>query len=166
MVNGPSGEALNTGGNWSLGQTITKTVSTTLDTSWVASNCDFAVIIFLTSGSLSTTSYVQQTKKEPVIPVGITSGGNEIPFKYSLYQNYPNPFNPSTNIKFSIPENEKVSVKVFDILGNEAAILWDGFLKAGIYNVEFDGSNLSSGVYFLRLTADNFSDTKKMILMK
>jgi hypothetical protein len=166
MINGPAGEALNTGGSWSLGQTITKTVSATLDTSWVASNCDFAVIVFLSSGSLSTTSYVQQTQKQPVIPVGIKSNGNETPLKFSLSQNYPNPFNPVTNIKFSVPENKTVALKIYDVLGNEKAVLWDGLLKVGIYNAEFDGTNFSSGVYFFRLSTDNFSDTKKMILMK
>lgn len=166
MVNGATGELLNTGGTWNQGQTITKTLSTSIDTSWAAVNCDFAMIVYLTSGSLSTTSYVQQTKKEAVIPVGIISNQEEIPKIYHLYQNYPNPFNPVTNIKFSIPDNENVSLKVYNVLGKEIAVFWDGYLKAGTYNAEFDGTNLTSGIYFFRLQSANFSDTKKMVLMK
>ena len=166
MVNGPTGELLNTGGTWNQGQTITKNLSTTIDTGWVAANCEFAAIVYLTSGSLSTTSNVQQTSKEPVTPVGIVPNQNQIPNDYSVSQNYPNPFNPVTHIIFSIPKNENISLKVFDMLGNEAAILWDGLLNAGTYNAEFDGTDLSSGIYFYRLVSSDFSDTKKMVLMK
>jgi hypothetical protein len=166
MVNGPTGELLNTGGSWNQGTTITKTLSTSIDTAWVAANCEFGVIVFLTTGNLATTSYVQQTKKETVTPVGIVHNHNSIPVEYELFQNYPNPFNPVTNIKFSIPKNDYISLKIYDILGNEAAVFWDGFLKAGIYNAEFDGTNYSSGIYLYRLKGSNFSDTKRMVLMK
>jgi hypothetical protein len=95
-----------------------------------------------------------------------------IPVEFSLEQNFPNPFNPSTKIKFIIPQVasgfslSKVSIKVYDMLGREAATLVDEFKPAGSYEVEFNASNLSSGTYFYRITADKFSSVKKMILVK
>jgi hypothetical protein len=91
---------------------------------------------------------------------------SEIPTGYSLGQNYPNPFNPSTKIQFSINNTQFVSLKVFDILGNEVATLVNEELTAGVYQYNFDASNLSSGVYYYRLNAGSFSETKKMILTK
>lgn len=93
-----------------------------------------------------------------------------IPSEYSLSQNYPNPFNPSTNIKFSIPNSELVSLKVYNILGKEVAELINGQKPAGNYNIEFNAKSvdggLTSGVYLYRLKAGNFISTKKLILMK
>jgi hypothetical protein len=83
-----------------------------------------------------------------------------------LSQNYPNPFNPSTNFTFSVPKSGEVSLKFYDMLGNEVATYVDGYLNAGSYSVEFDGSSLSSGVYFYKLQAGDFSATKKMVLSK
>jgi hypothetical protein len=85
---------------------------------------------------------------------------------YQLEQNYPNPFNPATTIKYSIAENSFVTLKVYDILGNEAAELVNEEKSAGTYNLQFDGTKLSSGVYYYPLTAHGISQTKKMILMK
>lgn len=89
-----------------------------------------------------------------------------LPTGYKLAQNYPNPFNPSTQISYSIPNSEQVSLKIYDVLGNEVAILEDGVQSAGTYTVSFDASKLSSGIYFYTLKAGNFVETKKMILMK
>jgi hypothetical protein len=89
-----------------------------------------------------------------------------IPASYSLEQNYPNPFNPTTNIRFSIPEAGLVTVKIFNILGQEVTTLVNGFKNAGTYNVDFNASNLSSGVYFYSISTQNYSSTKKMMLMK
>ncbi len=85
---------------------------------------------------------------------------------FSLLQNYPNPFNPVTNIKFSIPSKEYVTLKVYDITGKEMAVLLSRNLNQGTYSVSFDGRNISSGVYFYKIEAGNFSDVKKMILVK
>ncbi|MDP2366420.1 MAG: T9SS type A sorting domain-containing protein, partial [Ignavibacteria bacterium] len=88
---------------------------------------------------------------------------------YSLYQNYPNPFNPSTKIRYTIPNGVEVSIvqlKVYDVLGNEVATLLNEEKAAGSYEVSFSASNLASGIYFYRLTAGNFIETKKMILIK
>jgi hypothetical protein len=99
-------------------------------------------------------------------PVGFGDPGTEIPENFRLEQNYPNPFNPVTNINFAIPQNEFVTLKVFDILGRETAVLISKNLTAGSYTVDFNASNLSSGIYFYRLEAGNYFDTKRMVLVK
>ena len=85
---------------------------------------------------------------------------------FTLNQNYPNPFNPSTRISFSIPQNSFVTLKVFDVLGNEIETLINKELSSGSYDIEFLGKNLGSGVYFYNLTAGEFTKTMKMILSK
>jgi hypothetical protein len=92
--------------------------------------------------------------------------GNYTPEEFSLYQNYPNPFNPSTLIKYEVPEKANVSIKVYDILGNLVRTLVDQIRETGIYEVEFDGSELSSGVYFYKLESGFVKYVKKMILVK
>ncbi len=91
---------------------------------------------------------------------------NFIPAKFELSQNYPNPFNPTTQINYSVPVSGFVSLKVFNILGQEVASLYDGYQKAGSYNVNFDASKLASGIYLYRLESNSFVQTKKMILLK
>ena len=86
--------------------------------------------------------------------------------EYSFAQNYPNPFNPSTTIKYSIPQTSQVQIKIFDILGNEIKTLLNEEKTAGIYQIEFDGSNIQSGIYFYRIFTGKFTETKKMVLMK
>lgn len=86
---------------------------------------------------------------------------------YSLSQNYPNPFNPVTQIVFSIAKSDAVTLKVYDILGKEAAVLLNNEkMNAGRYKIDFDGSRLTSGIYYYSILSDNFYDTKKMILVK
>ncbi|MDD3557075.1 MAG: T9SS type A sorting domain-containing protein [Melioribacteraceae bacterium] len=89
-----------------------------------------------------------------------------IPTKFELSQNYPNPFNPSTTIRFQVPQNESVSLKVFDVLGREVATLLNDNLSAGSYEVNFDASNLAAGMYVYRLQAGDFVSAKKMMLLK
>ncbi len=88
------------------------------------------------------------------------------PLSFSVSQNYPNPFNPNTVINYTIPHNSYVTLKIFDVLGNEISTIKNEFENAGKYEVNFNGSRLASGIYFYKITADNFSLTKKMILMK
>ena len=83
-----------------------------------------------------------------------------------LSQNYPNPFNPVTSIQFTVGSKQCVTLKAYDVLGNEVATLVNEEKPAGSYNVYFDGSSLPSGVYFYRLQAGSFIDIKKMILLK
>ncbi len=89
-----------------------------------------------------------------------------LPAEFTLSQNYPNPFNPTTKINYALPKDEFVTLKVFNILGEEVANLVEGKVTAGSHSVEFDASNLSSGTYIYRLTAGKFVSTKKMILLK
>jgi hypothetical protein len=89
-----------------------------------------------------------------------------IPAKFEISQNYPNPFNPSTKIDYSIPKKNHVQIIIYDILGNKVKELVNAFRDSGKYTVEFNASNLTSGIYFYRLQAGNFTETKKMILLK
>ncbi|KXK53768.1 MAG: PKD repeat protein [Chlorobi bacterium OLB5] len=99
--------------------------------------------------------------------VGIEPIDNEIPEKYLLFQNYPNPFNPVTNIKYFIAKNNSmVNLAVFDVTGRVIKTLVNNKHKTGIYEVLFKPENISSGVYFFKITVDNFTETKKMILIK
>ncbi|NOX19247.1 MAG: T9SS type A sorting domain-containing protein [Chlorobi bacterium] len=90
----------------------------------------------------------------------------EVIEKYSLEQNYPNPFNPSTVINYSIPVDGNVTLKIYDILGNEVAELVNGKISAGTHKVTFEASGFTSGIYFYSIQTDNFKATKKMILLK
>jgi photosystem II stability/assembly factor-like uncharacterized protein len=93
---------------------------------------------------------------------------NEIPTQLELFQNYPNPFNPSTSIEYQVSRRENVTLKIYDVLGREVATLVNKEQPKGIYNIEFDAAKyyLSSGVYFFRLQAGEFAETKKMILLR
>ena len=88
------------------------------------------------------------------------------PDEYFLSQNYPNPFNPSTTISYSISEMEFVTLKVYDFLGSEVAILVDEEKPAGTYKVEWNATDIPSGVYFYKLQTNGFIETKKMMLLK
>ena len=92
--------------------------------------------------------------------------GSVTPDDYSLEQNYPNPFNPSTTINFSLPVNSFVNLKVFDMTGREVANLINQNLIAGAHEINFNAAHLTSGIYFYRLDTENFSETKKMMLVK
>jgi len=98
-------------------------------------------------------------------PIGIINT-LEIPNSFRLYQNYPNPFNPVTKIKFGLPENANVKLTVFDVLGREVAVLVNEFKYANTYEIDFDASNLPSGVYFYKLFTGGFTAVRKMLLIK
>lgn len=89
-----------------------------------------------------------------------------VPNKFELSQNYPNPFNPTTKIRYQLPDESKVVIKIYNILGSEVMELLDEQKEAGVYEVEFKADNLSSGTYIYKIIADNFVQTKKMILLK
>ena len=109
-------------------------------------------------------------------PFGIHGGPITIPAAFKLYQNYPNPFNPTTTIKFSLPPYKggkgdesnirNVTLKIYDVLGREVATLVNENKYPGVYSVQFDGSKLSSGIYFYRLIAGDFTEAKKMVIIK
>jgi hypothetical protein len=96
---------------------------------------------------------------------GISENGG-VPKSFNLSQNYPNPFNPATKIKFAIPQSSLVTLKVYDILGKEVTSLVNQNLNAGNYEVDFNAINLSSGSYFYKISAGDFTSIKKMVLIK
>lgn len=97
---------------------------------------------------------------------GDTEDPQTVPEQFTLSNNYPNPFNPTTVISYQLPEASQVTLRVFDMLGREVAILVNGRVSAGEHEVQFDASNLSSGLYIYRLQAGEFIQTKKMMLIK
>jgi hypothetical protein len=97
---------------------------------------------------------------------GVTVVPDQRPTAYSLSQNYPNPFNPTTSIRFRLPESGNVRLEVFDVLGKRVAVLVNEHMQAGSYQVPFNASALSSGVYLYRLSAKGFSAVHKMMLLK
>lgn len=105
-------------------------------------------------------------KVEMLGTVGITQIGNNLPKKFALSQNYPNPFNPTTKIKFDVPRNGNVLLEVYNNLGQLVKTLHNGYTNAGYYETSFDGSGLTSGIYYYKMTSQDFVQTKKMILVK
>lgn len=126
-------------------------------------------------GSYTGTSFIcPLTVKAPIVQrvvydtinTGIAVISTGIPEKYMLYQNYPNPFNPQTDIKFDIAKSGFVSLKVYNVLGKEVKQLYSGNLNAGKYEFRFNGSDLSSGIYFYKLETGTYSQVMKMLLIK
>ena len=124
--------------------------------------------------SMFTVAFIQNDANREVLnigkgsynPLGINTLNQEIPNSFSLKQNYPNPFNPVTNIVFSIPSQSKITLRVFDALGREIALLANGNFTAGTYRVDWDASGYTSGIYFYTLETDGYKETRKMMLVK
>jgi len=103
--------------------------------------------------------------------IGVTTISNHIPVKYSLYQNYPNPFNPITKIRFAIPSNVKrqtsnVKLTIYNSIGKDIQTIVNGLLHSGSYEVNFDASNYPSGIYYYKFETEDFTETKKMVLVR
>jgi len=122
--------------------------------------------IFIPGGAVGTNLGQLCCLQVPACTVTGIVNNNEVPKTYSLSQNYPNPFNPVTKINYELPKSGFVTLKIYDILGKEVATLVDETKNAGLYTVEFDGSQFSSGTYFYRLESNGFVSTKKMMLIK
>ncbi len=110
-------------------------------------------------------TFVYDTSVVTTSPV-VSVDENEVPTEFALFQNYPNPFNPTTIIRYQLPEASFVSLKVYDILGNEIETLINDYQQAGNYELKFNASNLTSGIYLYKLTTDKFTDVKLMMLVK
>jgi len=146
-------------------------VSAALDTILMKNGFSFNYrIVARDKGIIPETSYAPDTGYYKCVWNGTTGIDDDIqyPQTFSLSQNYPNPFNPSTIISYQLPKAGNVTLKVFDVLGNEIATLVDEYRNAGSYDVQFTMNNvqLSSGIYFYQLKAGEFVETKKMILLK
>lgn len=124
----------------------------------------FALIAGDNLNDLKANAIAAKTKYNTLLSV--VNYNSEIPSSFNLSQNYPNPFNPSTNIKFGVPVSGFTSLKVYDISGKEVADLLNANVQAGTYEVRFDAANLTSGAYFYKLKTNNFTETKKMFLIK
>jgi hypothetical protein len=102
----------------------------------------------------------------PAPPIQTTINETDLPKEFELEQNFPNPFNPSTTIEFSIPSAQFVTLKVYDLLGQEVATLVNGQQTAGTHRVQWNASSLSTGFYFYKMETGNFLQTRKLMLMK
>lgn len=129
---------------------------------------DSITVIVCANKDLSTTGFGLSFMNSVITtrPVGIKAVSTEIPEKFALNQNYPNPFNPETTIEFTMPANESAKLEVFDINGRLIQTLVNEKLSAGAYRVKWNGKDASSGIYYYTLRTENFSETKKMILVK
>jgi len=123
-------------------------------------------IFFQASGGNGNNLYLDEVLVKPSYVVGIPEYSNEVPVDFKLHNNYPNPFNPTTKIRFDITEKTNVKIIVYNSAGMEITVLVNSELSAGMYETSFTALNLPSGVYFYKLIADSFTDTKKMILLK
>ncbi len=153
-VQGKILKSSNNGVNW-----ITQTTGTSIDfygMQFLNQNVGFAVG---QNGSIYRTSNGGE-------PIGINVISNEVPYSYSLSQNYPNPFNPETKFKFRVSESSPVEITIYNTEGKQIDILLNRVLSAGYYEAEWNGTNYPSGVYFYRFKSKNFSETKKMIMIK
>jgi hypothetical protein len=106
-----------------------------------------------------------ETRKFSVSMTGLDAQ-KEVPKEYSLSQNYSNPFNPSTTIRYGLPQRSQVTLSIFNTLGQQVALLQNGEQEVGYHEVRFEGSGLSSGVYFYRMQAGSFIETKKFLLVR
>jgi hypothetical protein len=91
---------------------------------------------------------------------------NTLPSEFSVSQNYPNPFNPTTVIKYQLPKDSYVTLRLYDILGREVSVLVDGMKEAGYHEVSFDASRLASGMYLYSLKAGDFTSVRKLVLLR
>jgi hypothetical protein len=132
-------------------------------------------MVFNSNGDLFISSFSDDNiVKVSNLPVGVEDEDNFVADAFSLEQNYPNPFNPSTSIRYTISsvissgakQSQMVTLKVYDVIGNEVAILVNEEKPSGSYEVKFDASELSSGIYFYKLQAGSLVETKKMILLR
>ncbi|MFZ4590729.1 MAG: T9SS type A sorting domain-containing protein [Ignavibacteria bacterium] len=111
-------------------------------------------------------SFTAQKAYDSITAVSVINIGTEVPAKYNLLQNYPNPFNNTSNLKFEIVNTGNIKITVYDVQGREVQTLVNERLVAGTYEVKFDGSMLTSGVYFYKMVTEGFTETKKMLLIK
>ena len=153
----------NGGASWDIETRLTNQVANSLYPSIAVSGTKVHVV-WQEGRNGATEIYYKQNPTGN--PIGIININSEMPEKYSLSQNYPNPFNPMTNVKFSIVKAGDVKIVVYDVQGREVQTLVNERLNAGTYEVKFDGSMLTSGVYFYKMLSEGFTETKRMLLIK
>ena len=126
--------------------------------------------LILSAGPVSSASHIRivpTSEMPPAPPVsGISNINSLIPDHFALDQNYPNPFNPTTVIRYQLPVESQVTIKIFNVIGQEVATLVDGIQKPGFKSVEWNANGFGSGVYFCRFRASDFAQTRKLLLLK
>ena len=132
--------------------------------SWVPA--DYSLALAVSGSTYNFTGYRIIISWIPVNTTDVSGEMSNIVKGYSLSQNYPNPFNPSTTISYELPHASRMSLRVYNTLGQEVATMVNENKPAGVYTARFEARSLASGVYFYRLQAGNFVDTKKFILLK
>ena len=161
------------GQSFSININETKNLPQTIDLDPIWDADSLSIVVFVQS-TASKTVYQSATISYDELSVTDVQNENSSPFEFKLEQNYPNPFNPSTKIKFTIPsviasevnQSHLVTLKVYNLLGIEVVTLVNEVKPAGSYEIEFDASSLSSGIYIYRLNAGKYSETKKMLMIK
>lgn len=157
--------SVNGGISWDSNLKLSNSLSSTHDVHIRASGSAVHMVWWDTRNG-STNSEIYYKRNGTGNTIGVQTISTEMPRNFSLSQNYPNPFNPVTNIKFSIAKSGNVKLVIFDINGREVAAVVNEYLSAGIYKADFDGKNLASGIYFYKILTNEFTDVKKMILVK
>jgi len=156
-----------TDANSSSGNKIVSTGSYNWETLASTNNDDNSLTIFSSRiNNLYYQEFYKRYRESGGEVIAIKEYNTELPSSSSLEQNYPNPFNSTTKIKFRIANSGTAVFEIFDILGRKIAVLINGMLQPGIYEIHYNADNLTSGIYFYKLTANNFSITKKMLLIK
>jgi hypothetical protein len=138
---------------------------------WTTTRDDLTTTTKIPRSGTGTSSFEVCFPPRDTSDVKEIEGDNIKPSDFSLSQNYPNPFNPTTNFQFTLPKSSHVKIEIFNIVGQKVAILVDGDMKPGLYTADWNGRDengktVSSGIYFYRMQADDFSDMKKMVLVK
>lgn len=146
-----------------LDQTTSDT--TLLCTTILTAAKNYSWIVSATN-AYGTSDWSTETRFQTGQDVTVVDRNGAIPTEFALSQNYPNPFNPTTNIQFAVAQAGPVSLRVYDVLGREMAVLVDDVLQPGFYTARFEGHSVASGVYFYRLIASGFVEVKKMQLVK
>ncbi len=168
MLAGTTGESIQTSGTQSISRNYT------LNSEWDTENLSFLVFVQNVSTKEVFQSAIIDYSELVITSVSDENNSEELPVQFELAQNYPNPFNPSTTIQYSIPvvdvlsgvEVQNVTLNIYDILGNVVATLVDGNQATGEYSVNFNGNDLSSGIYLYKLTYGSQTLTRKMMLVK
>lgn len=165
-LNGVQKDSHNLTGNISAGQVAMLGKSGTSGTpSYFKGSIDNVLVLNTALTSDAVLELYNKTKNVAT-PIVSVENENDIVPGFELHQNFPNPFNPATKIEFQIPIDAQVTLKVYDLLGAEVSTLVNNFLKAGYHTIDFNGKEFASGTYFFRINANDFIQTKKMILLK
>ena len=146
------------------GETFVHSEEYVIDSSWDPTECD--IVVYVQNDAERMVIQCAQAPVPAQTPVAGEIADADLPGGYQLSQNYPNPFNPKTEIRYTLPREEQVELRVYNIAGAEVAVLADGPRAAGIHSVRWDADNLASGVYFCRLRAGGYNETVKMVLMR